>query len=214
MDLLQYENVIWDWNGTVIDDVDLCYEIFMEQRALFNLHYMDLETYRYNFTFPVEDFYKFAGFSGTSEEYEKLAGMFIRTYNAKRVTCSVHKGVMEILNSCKEGGVSSFVLSAYENNSLLSMVESLSMGHYFTSVFGLTGVHAGSKLYAGKELLHKYTLVPGETLYIGDTVHDFEVASALGVDVVLTANGHNCRKRLEKDCEGALIVDSLEQLGV
>jgi len=35
-----------------------------------------------------------------------------------------------------------------------------------------------------------------DALLIGDTVHDYEVAKALGVDCVLIPNGHQSREKL------------------
>ena len=35
--LEQKEHIIWDWNGTVIDDVDLCFSIFVDELKSFNL---------------------------------------------------------------------------------------------------------------------------------------------------------------------------------
>ena len=51
---------------------------------------------------------------------------------------------------------------------------------------------------------------PAEVVMIGDTVHDFEVAQAMGTDCILISNGHNSRERLEKT--GVLVLDSLEEV--
>ena len=40
--------------------------------------------------------------------------------------------------------------------------------------------HANSKLDAGRVMLKSLDVEPGELLLIGDTIHDFEVASELG----------------------------------
>ncbi len=39
-------------------------------------------------------------------------------------------------------------------------------------------------------------LNPERTLLIGDTLHDYDVAQALGCKCILVANGHQSRKRL------------------
>jgi phosphoglycolate phosphatase len=47
---------------------------------------------------------------------------------------------------------------------------------------------------------------PEEVVMVGDTVHDFEVANAMGTDCILIASGHNSRERLEDT--GTLVLDS------
>lgn len=210
MKLRPYKYVLWDWNGTIIDDVSLCYEIFLEQARRFNLHHMDLDTYRFHFGFPVEEFYTFAGFTGTTEEYGELAKLFIEKYNARRMECEVQKGVHALLQNLQSHGVVSYILSAYEHNSLNEMVKACKMDHYFSSVSGLEGVHAGSKLEAGRLLCKDMSIQVEEALYLGDTVHDYEVGNALGMDVLLVTNGHNAKERLQRDCPQNILLDSLE----
>lgn len=212
MQLIDYDTVIWDWNGTIIDDVELCYEIYMEQRELFGLTDMDLDTYRYHFQFPVEDFYLFAGFTGGTEEYESLAMLFISRYNEKRYSAQVHEGAKEVLEFCMSCGIDNYILSAYESNSLVEMVSRMNYRRYFKGLTGLQDVKAGSKTAAGKEMLDLYGLNPSKTLYIGDTVHDYDVANSLGIDVVLTTRGHNSRRRLEEECSTVLLIDTLREL--
>lgn len=210
--IANYENVIWDWNGTIVDDVKLCYDIYMEQRELFGLREMSFESYRYHFQFPVQEFYACAGFSGSVTEYEALASLFITRYNEMRYTIDVHEGAEELLQLCCAKGIDNYILSAYEENSLAEMVQKMDYSRYFKAIFGLSGVKAGSKTEAGRELCVQFDLNPEKSLYIGDTIHDYEVALLLGFDVVVTTNGHNSRKRLEECCSSDVLIDSLMEL--
>jgi len=45
---------------------------------------------------------------------------------------------------------------------------------------------------------------------VGDTVHDYEVAQAMGTDCILIASGHNSRDRLEET--GVLVLDSPNEI--
>ena len=56
--------------------------------------------------------------------------------------------------------------------------------------------YANGKLSAGVELLNKTTIPKGDTIMIGDTLHDAEVAKELGIDCVLIASGHQSKQRL------------------
>jgi phosphoglycolate phosphatase len=51
---------------------------------------------------------------------------------------------------------------------------------------------------------------PSETLFVGDTEHDFEVAEAIGVNCVLIPGGHQTREALEST--GAQVINNLVEL--
>ena len=51
---------------------------------------------------------------------------------------------------------------------------------------------------------------PGQALMVGDTVHDWEVARALGVRCVLCSAGHQPAHTLR--ATGAAVISSLSQL--
>lgn len=68
----------------------------------------------------------------------------------------------------------------------------------FAHVFGIENKFAGSKLERGQELLRISGIDASETVIVGDTLHDLEVAKDLGVDAVLIAQGHQSAGRLRK----------------
>jgi len=59
-------------------------------------------------------------------------------------------------------------------------------------------------------MIKKLNLEPKELLLIGDTIHDFEVASELGCYCILVSNGHQSHERLKST--GVLVIDNLSQL--
>jgi phosphoglycolate phosphatase len=60
----------------------------------------------------------------------------------------------------------------------------------------LSDFHAAGKLERGKELLVQSRMPKETTLLIGDTDHDLEVGKALGIEVLLLADGHQSFSRL------------------
>ena len=66
-----YKHIIWDWNGTLLDDVDIvidCMNSLLKKRNLPLLH---VDKYKDIFTFPVKDYYSQLGFDFTTEPFEK-----------------------------------------------------------------------------------------------------------------------------------------------
>ena len=62
-------SIIWDWNGTLVDDAPVFINImnfFLSQR---NLPLITLEDYRRSFVFPVKNYYKNLGFDFSKESF-------------------------------------------------------------------------------------------------------------------------------------------------
>ncbi len=77
---MRYDHVIWDWNGTLFDDVELVVDIMRGMLARRDLGEFDVERYRELFTFPVRDYYARVGFDFEREPFEELAVEFIDAY--------------------------------------------------------------------------------------------------------------------------------------
>jgi phosphoglycolate phosphatase len=183
-----------------------------------NLPTMDVARYRAIFDFPVERYYRAAGFDFSSEPFEVLADEFIREYNRRVTEASLHDGVATVLEGMRRAGVRQAVLSASRRHSLESAIAAYGISAHFTALQGLSDHFAVSKTEAGRELL-EYLQIPARgpgdgagsadsrALLIGDTTHDAEVATELGVDCVLIAAGHQSAARL-REC-GVPVYESL-----
>lgn len=202
--------VIWDWNGTLLDDTDLCIETI--NRLLFkrNLPSLDTTKYKEVFSFPVKDYYAEIGFNFNEEPFEIPAREFIDKYNRDVEHCNLHRGVVEILEHFHQIGKQQVVLSAMEQSVLEQTLEQNKISHFFDEVSGLDNHYAHSKIDNGKTLIRKMELNPEEICLVGDTIHDFEVAQELGCQCVLIANGHQSEKRLrETGCKTLATISDL-----
>ena len=75
---------------------------------------------------------------------------------------------------------------------------------------GLNNFYDHSKLENGKQWVKELEYQPQHILFLGDTLHDYEVADAMGVDCVLLSCGHQPRPRLESS--GVPVFDSLVEI--
>ena len=190
--------VIWDWNGTLLDDTDLCIETINLLLFKRNLPSLDTTKYKEVFSFPVKDYYAEIGFNFSEEPFEIPAREFIDKYNRDVEHCNLHRGVVEILEHFHQIGKQQVVLSAMEQSVLEQTLEQNKISHFFDEVSGLDNHYAHSKIDNGKTLIRKMELNPEEICLVGDTIHDFEVAQELGCQCVLIANGHQSEKRLRE----------------
>ena len=208
--MTKYQHIIWDWNGTLLDDAWLCVEIINKLLHKRNLPPITHKQYQEEFDFPVKDFYSGIGFDFSLESFETVAVEYIVEYDKRRFECKLHHDAMSILKLCADSGLTQSILSAYQQTRLEETVDNFQARCFFTRVVGLNDYYAGGKIENGKRLIEELDFNAGEVLLIGDTVHDFEVAKSIGTDCVLSLSGHNSRKRLEL-C-GTQVMDSLTEV--
>ena len=192
----ELKSVIWDFNGTLIDDLDHIVRSVNVQLANRELPQLTKEYYRAIFGFPVEDYYRRVGFNLETESMADLSSEFFATYGPGLKDCLLHDGVIETLRRFESIKVRQFVLSAMEEDLLRSMIEHLGLSGYFEVVYGLAHLEGDSKISRGRDLLRDFNIEASTTLLIGDTDHDAEVAEALGLSVALISKGHQSPERL------------------
>lgn len=190
------KSIIWDWNGTLLNDAEIC--VFCMNKLLEdrNLEKLNINRYREIFTFPVKEYYQKAGFDFSEEYFEKPAMEFIQHYYNNLPLTDLFEPVHSILSKLDKMGYHQSILSAMEHESLMQSLKDKNVLNYFNLISGINDHYAHSKLEIGIELLEKTGFDKNETLFIGDTIHDYEVGSELGVKVLLIANGHQSKERL------------------
>lgn len=204
------ETIIWDWNGTLLNDLEFCITTINSVLHKRNLPLLDRTSYKTNFAFPVKDYYAAIGFDFSKEKFEIPAKEFIDKYDAGVKSCKLHDNAIEVLSHFKRKNTRQFILSAMKQNMLEQTLKHNSIFDYFEGVYGLDNHYAVSKIERGKQLFAEFNVQRDKTWIIGDTIHDFEVAVQLGIKCILIADGHQSKTRLDKT--GAEILSNLNQL--
>ena len=187
--------VLWDWNGTLLDD--LTYAIGVRNRTFpaFGLPRIgSVAEYHRQFTFPVRRYYERAGV--TDETFVAVAHAWMAEYVRGFDTVPLHGDAREALARFAAAGVRQAVLSATRRDMLESQIARFPIRAYFTDVLGLSDIYARSKEAVGLDYLARCGVPAASTLMIGDTLHDAEVARAMGTGCVLVARGHQSRETL------------------
>ena len=187
--------VLWDWNGTLLDD--LTYAIGVRNRTFpaFGLPRIgSVAEYHRQFTFPVRRYYERAGV--TDETFVAVAHAWMAEYVRGFDAVPLHGDAVETLARFAAAGVRQAVLSATRRDMLESQIARFPIRAYFTDVLGLSDIYARSKEAVGLDYLARCGVPAASTLMIGDTLHDAEVARAMGTGCVLVARGHQSRETL------------------
>jgi phosphoglycolate phosphatase len=206
------KTIIWDWNGTLLDDMDICVDsinILLEKRGL---PLMYLEKYRELFTFPVIEYYKKIGFNFDKEPYDEVANEFITLYLEKLKNAAIYPAVKPTLEMFRQKGYQQAILSAMEKENLLISVNSKGIQEYFSCIMGTDDHYAHGKVYLLRHILETLDIQPSEALLIGDTLHDHEVADSAGCRCLLVAAGHQNKLRLENS--GCRVINNLHEISI
>lgn len=207
---LRYQHIIWDWNGTLLDDVNFCRLIINRILRENNLKQLSIQEYRDIFTFPVQRYYEKAGLDFSKTSFEDLGLDFMKEYEDNKLNCSLYPYVNKILIDISKSGIKQSVLSAYKEDNLINILNHYKIFEYFEYVVGLDNIYAGSKVHLGLELINKLKVEKDKILFVGDTLHDSDVAEAMGVKCVLIANGHQAKEKLTSN--GAFVLNDLKEL--
>ena len=210
MDLSKYRHIVWDWNGTLLNDAWLCVEIVNRLLTERGKAPVTLEQYAEIFDFPVSDYYRKIGFDYESEPFEKLAIDFIEEYERRRAECRLQPGASEVLKALNDAGFAQSVLSAYNQIRLEEAVTAFGLRPFFSRLAGLDDHYAAGKAERGKDLLDLLDLPASSILLVGDTRHDYVVAGEMGIDCLLIPGGHCSKERL-LSCD-VPVLDSLSEL--
>lgn len=204
------QSIIWDWNGTLLNDLDFCISTINTLLKKSNLKLVTRNSYKALFSFPVKDYYELIGFDFSKDDFKIRANEFIDLYNSGVKNCNLHSSVIEVLSYFKEKGIRQFVLSAMQHDMLEQTLKHQGIFDYFEGVAGLNNHYAVSKIERGNQLISEFGINQEKATIIGDTNHDFEVAQKLGIDCILIADGHQSEERLKST--GTTVIPDLKAL--
>lgn len=207
---MRYTDIVWDFNGTLLDDIRAGIDAvndMLSRRGLATIN--SIEQYRELFCFPIIDYYAKLGFDFDKEDYyDVLAPEWVALYLENYKRSCLTDGAKQTLQVLEKRGYTQTLLSATELQMLKGQVCDLELDACFAEIWGLDNIHAGGKI--GTALAWREAHPHAKALFVGDSVHDWEVARAVGADCVLYCGGHQNRQTLSA-C-GCPIIDRLEQL--
>ncbi len=200
--------VFWDWNGTLLDDA--AYALGVRNRTFprFGLPVLDsLAEYRRRFTFPISDYYHDAGV--TDDIFDDVAHAWMAEYDRGALSVPLFADAKETLARFAAANLRQVVLSASEIGRLRDQLSHAGILPRFAAVLGLGHIYATSKEDIGRDYLRQSGVSPQGCVLLGDTLHDADVARAMGIRCVLIDRGHQGEETLR--AAGVPVCHSLAQ---
>jgi|TARA_B100000900_G_scaffold193414_1_gene163615 phosphoglycolate phosphatase len=195
---MKYKHIIWDWNGTLLNDLTLCVDLLNLSLKKRRLPAMNEDDYRAKFLFPIKTFYESIGFDFSKETFTVANDEFHDGFEQNFKKLALQPFAVDAISHFKKIGIKQSILSATVQNKLTQQVEFFGITHLLDNVIGISNTPSGyGKEFEGKQLLKEINLPLDETIIIGDSMLDFNVAKALEIDCALLSNGHNNLARLK-----------------
>ena len=207
---MKYKHIIWDWNGTLLDDTWLCVEGINKSLEKRSLQTITKEIYRKVFSFPVEDYYERLGFDFKKEPFEVAGDEFVAYYAKCFHKVKLHRQVSFSLGALEIAGFSQSILSAGKQEYLDQWVKVHGLSEYFMIIRGIDNQYARGKIELGISFIKELPYEKDEIIMVGDTVHDSDVADAMGIDCLLIDHGHMGNKKLK--ATGRKVFSNIEQV--
>ena len=206
---MKYDYLVLDFNGTIIDDVDLCLNILNHLLEERNYKKVSLEEYKHIFTFPIKNYYINAGFDLEKYSFTSISNEFISLYQKASLNCKLYEGINELIDKCNNNRIKVVLLSASQIDNLKEQTDHFGLSEKFEAILGTSTIEAASKVEIGKNYFKDKQ--DKKILFVGDTTHDAEVASAIGADALLITHGHQARDILLK-ANPLKVIDSFKEV--
>jgi len=193
---MQKTCIIWDWNGTLLDDVKCAVNALNRMLGARGIPPTTLSYYRDHFGFPVRPFYAELGVDLEHDDWDGICIDFHRFVNEEPKI--LRDDTREALSIARGMGMRQAILSALREDMLRHDVAAAGIADFFDAVYGVDNLDGATKLSRGCELVDHLdkTGGPFSLFFVGDTLHDAEVARELGAKCILVEGGHQASVRL------------------
>ncbi len=205
-------HIVWDWNGTLFHDMEAVLGASNAAFATIGVGPMTLQEYREQYEIPIPRFYqRLLGRLPSDAEWLLLDDAFHDHYHRLSDACGLTDGARELLDDWRAAGHSQSLLSMYEHDRLVPIVEGFGLTGQFLRVDGRSGPAGGQK---SEHLVRHLAALgaqvdPARTVLIGDAADDALAALNAGAHAVLYTGGSHTREKLEP--VGVPVVDTLAE---
>ncbi|HZB28836.1 MAG TPA: HAD hydrolase-like protein [Streptosporangiaceae bacterium] len=194
-------HIVWDWNGTLFDDVEAVVDATSEIFAPYGLGPFGVDEFRAFYTRPIWVAYeRLLGRTLEAGEWERLDSAWHDSYHRLMERCALAADARQTINMLTAAGHSQSLLSMWRHEQLVPTVARLGLTDAFRRVDGLRLPEQAGGRKAG--LLDRHLAGLGvdaaDVLMIGDSADDAIAARQAGARAVLYAGGMTGRANLER----------------
>lgn len=206
---MKYKCIFWDFNGTIIDDVNTalgCVNDLLERKKRTPITLT--EYYNYVET-PISGFY-YHILPPEEINFDEISYNYHADYQKRIDETHLAEGAFELLRELHDAGIHQYIITANHIDETTQLTEKFGIYEFIDGISGAENTLAASKTSRARTIFESLGLHPNEVLFVGDTLHDSETANAIGVDYILVEYGHQGKKLLRE--HKAFTVPSLKEV--
>ena len=202
-------HLVWDWNGTVLNDFEIILRSTNDSFGDHGLPPITADQYRTQIKMPIRAFYAdILGHEPTDEEWEAMDATFHKYYVAYEREARLSDGLPDLFRHWAGRGRSQSLLSMYHDDKLVPVVRHHGISHHFALVQGTRPPRPARKAEHLADHLRQLRLDPARVVLIGDSPDDANAAFSVGARVILYGGGFAAAAALQ--ATGAPIADTLD----
>lgn len=179
-----FKNLIFDWSGTLVDDMGPVIEATNVVLEKYGIAPYDREGFRRSFRLPYHEFYEEL-LPGV--ELQELEAHFRPAFDGAKSPVTVLPHAREKLEWAKQRGMRMFVLTSMDPTAFARQLREFGMQDFFEETYA--GVLDKRELIA--QILESHSLHKDETAFIGDMTHDIETARHGGISSIAVLTGYH-----------------------
>ncbi len=196
------KNILFDWSGTLMDDLTTIYKATMYVFEKLGVKPMSFKEYRKKFSLPYMNFWKKHFPDCTKDQILKL---FREGLDASGDT-GLYPGVKDVLKRLYDKGIKLVIMSSGSQEKIIADAKRYRVFDYFQEING----NILDKAKVITEILQRNNFQPEETIYVGDMSHDIKAGKKGGVVSIGISWGHKPKEMLEAANPDYLISDIVE----
>jgi phosphoglycolate phosphatase-like HAD superfamily hydrolase len=181
-------HLVWDWNGTLLNDLTLILEATNASLAAVGGPSVTLDAHRKEFRRPVSAYYAAVlGRPLRDREFDRINQVFSQVYRGGLLACPL---AVDALAAMENWGGTQSLLSMWSHGELMPELRRRGLVDRLVRADGTPGGAMGD-LKAGYLTAHLAAIgIPGpDCVLVGDSVDDADAAAAVGARCVLYSGG-------------------------
>ncbi len=206
---MKYKHIFWDWNGTIVNDARPTWETVNAMLSSRGLPQITFEQYCEYVEVPIIRFYEKV-MDISKENMESLSKEFNGILKDLIPENPLFSDAVHILKLFKSKGVNQYIFSSSQNKYIEPILKDFGLNHCFTAILGADDCYVGSKAERTKRYMLCNNINPKDALFVGDMVHDSEVADYANADCILVASGHQSFAMLKST--GRKVIHTISEL--
>jgi phosphoglycolate phosphatase len=208
---MKYRLVVFDWDGTLIDSAGTIVQCIQDAARDLGLEVPAAERARHVIGLGLHDSLAHAVPSLAVERYREFADQYRKHFLARQDSMLLFAGVQDLLEELQKEKTLA-IATGKSRRGLDRALDADNLRRFFSASRCADETHPKPHPAMLLELMESLQIDRKNTLMVGDTSHDLEMANAAGVDALAVTYGAHDEEGL-RACAPLGCVASVEALG-